>query len=209
MPTRFGPSSKTNLNLECLLPTPQKAGRRRLYPGRIFKPKLWKFRCHAHHCSRCIDKITDVSRQYLHPGYRCNWLEWRDFPDHRDTFSAFGKNIFESALFKIDPDGNLFLAIWLQLPNRLLPFTAWEILVMEVLIAGEINELMVMNEQVLFVLKSDSWGDITSTFINIILPAYKFHGTVYDRDDMIVRFLYPVSPGLMIQISIPIETVRT
>jgi hypothetical protein len=85
-------------------------------------------------------------------------------------FTAAGQTIFESALLKIDGDGNLLnrdvitsgdasVAILRMRPTNDGGFV----------MAGEINETVIVNDQDMFVLKSDGTGDISTPYFEVLL----------------------------------------
>jgi hypothetical protein len=85
-------------------------------------------------------------------------------------FAAAGQNIFESALLKIDANGNL-------LSRDIITSGDASVAILRMrktsdggfVMAGEINETGIMNDQDLFVLKSDAAGDISSPYFEVLL----------------------------------------
>ena len=70
--------------------------------------------------------------------------------------------------------------------------------------AGEINEMMVMNEQDLFVLKSDALGDITNSYFNILLIDNHLASDGHDVDIRI--WPNPVIAGHKMSMIVPDKT---
>lgn len=110
-------------------------------------------------------------------------IEWIDstFLITEKRFEAFGETIFESALLRIDGDGNL-------LNRDLITTDDASVAIYQMrntndggfVMVGEINEIMVMNEQDLFVLKSGAMDDITNSYFNILLTDNHLASSVHD-----------------------------
>lgn len=166
-----------------------------------------------HSCAMRVDAFGQVVWFQMYPDdvytQATDIVEWNDgtFLITEIRFDAVGQTIFESALLRIDSDGNL-------LNRDIITADETDVAIFRMrktndggyVMAGEINETNIMGEQDLFVLKSDPWGDITTSFFNIILPADKFRGQVPDLKDMIGEFPNLVYSNQLIRIAIPKET---
>jgi hypothetical protein len=165
-----------------------------------------------HSCAMRVDETGNVIWFQIFPDdvytQATDVIEWIDgtFLVTEKRFEAFGETIFESALLRIDGDGNLLnrdiitsddasVAIYRMRNTNDGGFV----------MAGEINEMMVMNEQDLFVLKSDPWGDITNSYFNILLSD---NIVLSDANDAEIRFLpNPVHAGSQFNMIVPGKTL--
>jgi hypothetical protein len=114
------------------------------------------------------------------------WIEGK-FLVSEKRFSAIGGTFFQSALLTISPDGSLLSRDFIIASDSSTLITRMRNtsdggFVM----AGEINEFLVVNEQDLFVLKSDSLGNIADLFIDYVWPGdVNYDGTV-NMDDLMI-----------------------
>jgi hypothetical protein len=129
-----------------------------------------------HACALRVDATGNVIWFQTYPDslntQATDVITWNDgtFLITEKRFTAAGQTIFESALLKIDSDGNL-------LNRDIITADDASVAIYRMrntsdggfVMAGEINEFMIINEQDLFVLKSDSWGDITTPAFNILV----------------------------------------
>jgi len=117
-------------------------------------------------------------------------IEWKsgEFLISEKRFSGFGSTFFESALLRVDSLGNL-LARDLVIGSD----SSTTITQMRrtndggFVMAGEINEYLSVGEQDLFVLKSDSLGNISDVSIDYVWPGdVNYDGIVNMADLMIL-----------------------
>lgn len=165
-----------------------------------------------HSCAIRVDQYGEVIWSQTYPDnvytQATDVIEWTDgtFLITEKRFEAFGETIFESALLRIDGDGNL-------LNRDLITADDASVAIYRMrntndggfVMAGEINEMMVMNEQDLFVLKSDAMGDITNSYFNILLTDNNLASGVHDVE---IRILpNPVHAGSQMNILVPDKTL--
>jgi hypothetical protein len=165
-----------------------------------------------HSCAIKVDQYGEVIWSQTYPDnvytQATDVIEWTDgtFLITEIRFEAFGETNFESALLRIDGDGNL-------LNRDLITADDASVAIYRMrntndggfVMAGEINEMMVMNEQDLFVLKSDAWGDISNSYFNILLSDNILTSNV--NDDVIRILPNPVRAGSKVNMVVPDQTL--
>ncbi|MBE0660882.1 MAG: hypothetical protein IH597_00295 [Bacteroidales bacterium] len=164
-----------------------------------------------HSCAIRVDQYGEVIWSQTYPDnvytQATDVIEWTDgtFLITEIRFEAFGETIFESALLKIDGDGNL-------LNRDIITANDASVAIYRMrgtndggfVMAGEINEMMVMNEQDLFVLKSDPLGDFSNSYFNILLSDNIIKS---DVNDIEIRILpNPVRAGSEVYMFVPDHT---
>jgi hypothetical protein len=161
-----------------------------------------------HSCAMHVDANGNVIWFQAYPDnvntQATDVIEWTDgtFLITEKRFEAVGETIFESALLRIDGDGNL-------LNRDLITADDASVAIYRMrntndggfVMAGEINEMMIMNEQDLFVLKSDPWGDISNSYFNILLTDKTIAS---DANEIEIRILpNPVNEGSKVNMIVP------
>jgi len=102
-------------------------------------------------------------------------------------FDAVGGTFFQSSLITLDSDGNLLSREMIMASDSSTTITRLRNtgdggFVM----AGEINEYLVVNEQDLFVLKSDAEGNISGLFIDYVWPGDVNYDGIVNMDDLMI-----------------------
>ncbi|MBE0638120.1 MAG: T9SS type A sorting domain-containing protein [Bacteroidales bacterium] len=116
-------------------------------------------------------------------------IEWTDgkFLITEKRFNGFGETFFQTALLTVDSEGSLLNREMIMASDSSTTITRMRRtsdggFVM----AGEINEYLVVNEQDLFVLKSDAEGNISGAGIDYVWPGdINYDGTV-NMDDLMI-----------------------
>jgi hypothetical protein len=116
-------------------------------------------------------------------------IEWQNgqFLMTEKRFEGVGTTFYQSALLTIDAEGNLISRNMIMASDSSTTITRMRNtndggFVM----AGEINEYLWMNEQDLFVLKSDALGNISGAMLDYVWPGdVNYDGTV-DMDDLMI-----------------------
>ncbi|MCB2222318.1 MAG: T9SS type A sorting domain-containing protein [Bacteroidetes bacterium] len=117
-------------------------------------------------------------------------IEWKsgEFLITEKRFSGFGTSFFKSALLRIDSLGNLLSRDPIMASDSSTTITQMrQTSDGGFVMAGEINEYLSVGEQDLFVLKSDSLGNIDNVFIDYVWPGdVNYDGEVSMADLMIL-----------------------
>jgi hypothetical protein len=116
-------------------------------------------------------------------------IEWYDgsFLMTEKRFGAVGATFFQSALLTLDSDGELLSRDMIMASDSSTTITRMQRtsdggFVM----AGEINEYMVVNQQDLFVLKSDAEGNISGAGVDYVWPGDVNYDGIVNMDDLMI-----------------------
>jgi hypothetical protein len=124
-------------------------------------------------------------------------------PWHNDEFLVTEKHFygagsifFQSALLRIDGQGNFMGRDMIMASDSSTAITRMRLTNDGgYIMAGEINEYLVMNQQDLFVLKSDSLGTINGIFIDYVWPGDVNYDGVVDMHDLMILGLTAGATG--------------
>lgn len=131
-----------------------------------------------HSCAMRVDANGEVIWFKVYPDnvytQATDIVLWEDggFLITEKRFTAVGESIFESAIVRIDSEGNL-------INREIITADGIDVGLFRIqnttdggfVIAGEINPTGIMNEQDLFVLKSDPSGSYNTSFFNVLVSA--------------------------------------
>jgi hypothetical protein len=111
-------------------------------------------------------------------------------------FYGAGATFFQAAMLRIDEQGNLLGRYMIMASDSSTAITRMRNTSDGgFIMAGEINEYLVMNEQDLFVLKSDSNGIITGVAIDYVWPGDVNLDGIVDMDDLMILGLTAGATG--------------
>jgi len=116
-------------------------------------------------------------------------IEWKsgEFLITEKRFSGFGTSFYQSALLRIDSLGNLLSRDMIMVSD-----SSTTINQMRrtndggFVLAGEINEYLSVGQQDLFVLKSDSLGNINDLYIDYVWPGDVNYDGEVNMDDLMI-----------------------
>lgn len=116
-------------------------------------------------------------------------IEWKsgEFLISEKRFSGFGSNFFQSALLRINSQGELLARDQIMASDSSTTITQMRLTADGgFVMAGEINEYLWVGEQDLFVLKSDSLGNIDNVYIDYVWPGDVNYDGVVNMNDLMI-----------------------
>ncbi len=116
-------------------------------------------------------------------------IEWKsgEFLITEKRFSGFGANFFQSNLLRIDSVGNMLSRDMIMASDSSTTISQMRPTADGgFVIAGEINEYLSVGEQDLFVLKSDSLGNIDNLYIDYVWPGDVNYDGEVNMDDLMI-----------------------
>jgi len=146
-----------------------------------------------HSCALRTDEAGNVLWSNIYPDQiytnATDVIQWNNgqFLITEKRFDAVGGTFFQSSLITLDSDGSLLSREMIMASDSSTTITRMQRtndggFVM----AGEINEYLIVNEQDLFVLKSDAEGNISGVFIDYVWPGDVNYDGIVNMDDLMI-----------------------